>query len=259
MRRAVSSFLLCAILSTNAQAGPKAKSAQGSSIQSSGEARFSAGDEAFRKRRDETQGREALKLFREYFAKNPTDSAAAWRVAMGCYFVGIRLTKDKDARKELYAEGRDAGFAGVKLDEKCAACHFWGAINMALYGDAVGPLKLLFQLGELKEHLNKVIELEPGYAFGGAYRLLGLIDQKLPGLFGGDNDRAREYFEKAIAIAPDEPLNYLFLARLLRDDLDKPTEAMELARRGLQVKPPGSDRLEALDALEDLKAFKIDD
>lgn len=213
------------------------------------------GDQAFRERRDEKRAREALKHYREYFQENPKEAAVTWRVAMACYFVGFRLTKESDTRKEIFAEGRDAGLAGVKLDEKCAACHFWGALNLALYGDAVGVFKMYFALGDLREHLNQVVKLEPQYASGGAYRLLGLIEQKLPGILGGDNDRAKEYFEKALAVAPDEPLNYLFLAKLQRDDLDDAQGALATARRGLEVPPPQADHIEAVDAVVDLKIF----
>ena len=58
-----------------------------------------------------------------------------------------------------------------------------------------------------------------------------MIEQAVPGVFGGSNSRARGYFEKAIETSPDEPLNYLALAKLLEEELDEHQEAMEIARK----------------------------
>jgi hypothetical protein len=121
----------------------------------------------------------------------------------------------------------------------------------------VGVLKMLFALGDLREHLNEVVKLDPRYAYGGAYRTLGLIDEKLPGILGGDNDRARDYYEKAIAVAPDEPLNFLYLARLQHEEYDDHAGAAESARRGLGVPQPTPDRIEALEAIHDLEELIV--
>ena len=127
---------------------------------------------------------------------------------------------------------------------------------MALYGDRVGALKTLFSLGEIRAHLERVIAIDPSYASGGAYRLLGLISQKLPGILGGNSDEARRDFERAIRVAPDEPLNFLFLAKLLDDDLHDRVSAIETATKGLAVPTPAPNRLESREALRDLRALK---
>ena len=217
--------------------------------------RFKKADQAFKERRSETRGREALKLYREFYKQSPQDPEAAWRVGMGCYFVGIRLTQDKDEQQKFYTEGRDAGLVGAAIDPNCAPCHFWAAINMALYGENVGVFKMLFSLNDIQDHLKASLAIDPKLAYGGAYRLLGLIKEKLPGLLGGDDDKAKEYFEKAIETAPDEPLNFLFLARLLEERLDDHNGALAIAQKGLKIPTPTPDRLEAIDALKDLQIF----
>ena len=217
--------------------------------------RFAAGDAAFRTRHDEQNARRALQLYRESYKHDPGDAAAAWRVSMACYFNGLRFKADSEKKRALFNEGRNAGLAGVALEENCAPCHFWGAINMALYGNEVGAVKMLFALSDLRAHLHRSIEIDPAYAFGGAYRLLGLIEQKLPGILGGNNQRARAYFEKAIAVAPDEPLNYLFMAKLLHDELGDKRGAHEFARRGKDLSTPASERLESIEAQAELQTL----
>lgn len=218
--------------------------------------RFDQGDAAFKKRGDQAQAKQALDEYRKLFTETPNDPEAGWRFAMACYFYGLRFMKDKKLKHEradLYKEGRDAGRAALKAKPECAPCHFWTAINMALYGDTVGILKTLFTLGEIKDHLKESLGIDPKYAYSGAYRLLGLIEQKLPGILGGSDDRAREYLEKAIATSPDEPLNYEFLAKLLEDEFDDPKTALEVAKKGLAVPPPSEERLESREALVTLK------
>ena len=224
-------------------------------IAAAADPRYQAGDAAFLQRKDEKKAREALQLYRSAYFDRKSDPEAGWRLAMACYFVGLRLTKESDEKKELFAEGREAGKASVAANSRCAPCHFWTAINIALYGEAAGVFKQVFQLGDVKEHLKASIAADPGYAYSGAYRLLGTIEQKLPGILGGSNHRARENFERAIAISPEEPLNYLFLARLLSNELSRPNEGLEIAKRGLKVSPPTPDRVEAVEAIDDLKEF----
>lgn len=235
---------------------------------SSKTSRFDQADALYKQRHIEAKAREALERYRAEYKKTPNDAEAGWRVAMACYFVGIRLTKDKEEQQKLWAEGRDAGKASVKATEtdpnpsppapkstQCSPCHFWTAINMALYGQSVGVFKMFFSLAAIREHLDKSIAIDPAYAYGGAYRLQGLIEQKLPGILGGDNDEAKAFFEKAIQAAPDEPLNYLFLARLLHEEFDDAEKALEVAKRGLATPEPSAERLEAIDARKELQAL----
>src|SRR6185295_3326687 len=140
--------------------------------------------------------------YREIWADSGHSSVeAGWKLAMTCYFTGLRLTHDDAAKEKIFREGVEAATAAAKLAPGCAACEFWAAIDTALLGETVGVFKMLSALGRVKERLHHVIELDPAYAYGGAFRLLGLIDQKLPGFLGGDNERARGYFEKAIRVA----------------------------------------------------------
>jgi tetratricopeptide (TPR) repeat protein len=221
-----------------------------------------SGDEAFQHRADETQARAALDLYRKRVIEtDKKESDSLWRVSMGCYFVGLRFVKDKDEQAKIFAEGRDAGLLSTELDHQCASCRFWTAINMALYGQTVGVVKMLFSLKQIRELLRESKELDPSYAHAGAQRLLGLIYQKVPGILGGSNSRAKGYFEEAISNSPDEPLNYLFLARLYREEFDDKGAALEAIQKGLdtqKITVATPDRLESIEALVDLKKMQSD-
>ncbi|MCM2324224.1 MAG: TRAP transporter TatT component family protein [Oligoflexia bacterium] len=212
-------------------------------------------DRAFQQRGVKEKAREAHERYRALHYRSPSDPELAWRFAMASYFVGLRLTQSDDDKERLFAEGRDAGKAGIAAAADCTPCHFWTAINMALYGQTVGPVKMLFSLKEIRAHLQETVRLDPAYASAGAQRLLGLIEQKLPGILGGDNARAKAHLEQAIAVSPDEPLNYLFLARLLHDELDEREGALAIARKGMGIAVTDPSRIESIEARATLQEF----
>jgi tetratricopeptide (TPR) repeat protein len=212
-----------------------------------------AGDQAYRLRRDPAQAAAALGHYRAAFALAPDDAQVAWRVGMAAYFMGIRNSPTPALKQKLWAEGRDAARRGAEIDPSCAPCHFWTAINMALYGESVGVLKMLFTLKTVRRHLQRSIELDPVYSYCGAARVQGVIDRRLPGMLGGSKQRARQRFEQAIQDCPDEPLNYLFLAELLEHDLHDRARAVQTARQGLAVPSPTGERVESIDCQPKLR------
>jgi tetratricopeptide (TPR) repeat protein len=216
--------------------------------------RFEEADRAFLERGDPNRARFAYRSYKALLESNRDDWEAGWRFAMAAYFVGQRLTDDEQTRQHLWAAGRDAGRHALALAPDCVPCHLFTAINMALYGESVGVVKMLFTVGEIRNLLERSYALDPGFAYCAAPRLLGLIDHKLPRLLGGDRDRSRRYFQEAIALDPDGPLNYQLYAELLEDE-NQIEEALRLARRGLAVPMPSADRVEDLSAYAALHEY----
>jgi hypothetical protein len=210
-------------------------------------AEIEAGDRAYRLRRDPAQAEAALRHYRAAFARTPDDAQVAWRVGMAAYFMGIRHSPTPALKQKSWAEGRDAARRGTEIDPSCAPCHFWTAINMALYGESVGVLKMLFTLKTVRRHLRRCIDLDPGYLYCSALRVQGAIDGRLPGILGGSKQRAGRLFEQAIKGCPDEPLNYLFYAELLERGLHDREGAIQIARRGLAVPALADERIESID------------
>jgi hypothetical protein len=220
------------------------------------ESSLESGDRLYRQRADETKAKQALEIYREFAEKNPMSSEAAWRRSMGCYFVGLRFEKNQDQREKLYAEGRESGRNAIRFAAKpCAECEFWTAINMALYGKEVGPIHTLVTLQEIEAHLRKSIAINPAYADGGAYRLLALIQQKLPGILGGSNQLAQNYYQHAIDAAPEAPLNYLFFSKFENEEFHDLNKANQILLTGLKVKEPAPEELEEKEAWVELHAL----
>lgn len=216
--------------------------------------RFVDADLAYANRRDAQAALDALHLYQQLYAQHPQDAQAAWRLSMAYTFVGRRLVEDKDDQKEHYANGRDVGQKSIEIDPQCAPCYFWTAVNMTFYGRRVGMLKMLFTLDTIRDYFNKTIELDPDYGFGAAHRILGIMYYRIPGVMGGNSKLAKSYFDQALAIGPNEPMNYLEFVKFLSRKKDDATQALRLARLGAALPQPPADMVESIDAWIELKA-----
>lgn len=208
-------------------------------------------DQLYQQRSTREKAIAALEGYRQLSEAAPS-TVGWWRLSMACEFVAYRHTPERSDRERLYAEGRDAGRKSLENNDHCAPCHFWTAINMALYGDTVGPFRTILTLKEVRQHLERVADIDPDYAGAGAFRILGLIEWKLPGILGGDNDRAKRYLRKGIARLPLEPLNYLFLAEILLAT-EGPAAAEALIKEARALPPPPAQPVESWDAWNDLQ------
>lgn len=219
---------------------------------------LSSSDDAFRRRADIVNARTALEGYEKCQANEPLSTEAAWKFSMASYFFGHNFVTEQEEKKSHFRRGRDIGLAAVERDAKCAPCQFWTAVNMALYGESVGVFRMLGTIPAVKRLLLQSMENDPSYAYGGALRILGMIYNRLPGILGGDDDKAREYFRKAIEIAPDEPLNYWAMVKLLEEEFGDRAGALGFAEKALLLPSAGTERVESREARAELDRYVRD-
>ncbi|MDE0885193.1 MAG: hypothetical protein OSB70_06635 [Myxococcota bacterium] len=217
--------------------------------------RFVEADQAYMERAEPGRIEFANQRYEELYRSNPEDWEAAWRVAMSCYFLGSRVAKEKSEKEAFFARGRDVALQGIELNPSCAPCQLLAGVNMALYAESVGLVKMLFSLGGMRKHLRLSLELDPTFAEGAAARSLATIDQVVPFFLGGSKKRARENYQLALEIDPAEPLNYLYYARFLEKRRELKA-ALALTRRGLAQPQPGPERVESRGAFEELQSLE---
>ena len=80
------------------------------------------------------------------------------------------------------------------------------------------------QRAELGGAAALVIEIDGTYLLGSPHLILGRLYAKLPGIHGGDIDKAIEYYEKALAVSDNNLLAHRFLAEVLLEE-GRPDEA----------------------------------
>lgn len=86
-----------------------------------------------------------------------------------------------------------------------AAPLIWRAIVLSTWAGEKGGLGALGLVKEARQHLEKAIEIDDQALDGSAYTSLGSLYYQVPGwpIGFGDDDKARRYLQKALAINPD--------------------------------------------------------
>ena len=138
----------------------------------------------------------------------------------------IRATTPEE-KLAAYARGRELGKRAVELAPRNHDAHLWYAINTGRWGQTKGVLRSLFLLPTLREEIEILLQLEPRSVR--AHSLAGNVYTEVPGLFGGDKEKAEEHFKKGLAIDPKFTVLRIDLARLYIT-----TDRYAEARRELQ-------------------------
>lgn len=185
-------------------------------------------DAMFAEREDIDKVRQIVTNCERLLVGDSRDYELLWRCSRAYFHLG-REAKTKDKRLELYRKAVEMGKRAVEVQNDRPEGHFWLGISIAAVGETSGILKSLRSVKDVKREMQQVIAIDDSYEEGGAYRILGRIDHKVPWLFGGRKSRSHKYYEKALSIAPDNTYTHLFLAELLIDEgkLDEARRELE--------------------------------
>ncbi len=216
------------------------------------------------------------------------DDFAAWKgLLTALYFEGEYLAGDQERRRQVFERGKEAAEAALArlarragaepdafrdldpgervarltrvdgLREDAAALYFWSGVHWGLWGDAFGRLAAARQgvAGTVRDDALTALALDPDVERAGPHRVLGRLHSEAPKIpfFTGWIDRglAISELEKAVAEAPDEPLNRLYLAEALLDHRpESRRQAIEQLRAILArpVTPPRAVELSSAQA-----------
>ncbi len=135
--------------------------------------------------------------------------------------------------KQLQALARRANINSADHPDDAAALA-WDAIVLSTLAEKKGGIGALSLVKEAKIKLERAEEIDGTVLHGSVYASLGTLYAKVPGWpisFGNDR-KAREYFEKALAMNPDGlDINY-FYADFLADN-DEPQAALVHVEKAL--------------------------
>ncbi|MBI4588387.1 MAG: tetratricopeptide repeat protein [Candidatus Rokubacteria bacterium] len=121
-------------------------------------------------------------------------------LARACFIWGDIRAATRDQKLEAYDQGREAARRATELEPKSAAAHFWYGTNTGRWGQTKGVLRSLFLLPTVQEEIRIVLDLDP--KFTAVYSLAGNVFYEVPGLLGGDLDKAEEMFRKGLEQDP---------------------------------------------------------
>lgn len=208
-------------------------------------------------RPDAAAVRQAVDSYQSAVDDDGDDFAAWRGLLTALYFEGEYVAVDQDGRREVFDRGKEAAEAalarlarragsdpkafrdlspdqrvarlstlladGGLSKEDAAALYFWSGVHWGLWGDAFGRLAAARQgvAGTVRDDALTALALDPDVERAGPHRVLGRLHSEAPKIpfFTGwiDRDLAISELEEAVAEAPDEPLNRLYLAEALLD------------------------------------------
>jgi tetratricopeptide (TPR) repeat protein len=124
-------------------------------------------------------------------------------------------------------DARDAAFASLLTHASAfreqyparAEALAWEGIVLSTYAGEVGAMGAMKYAKAARAALEKAEKLDATALEGGVYASLGALYAKVPGgIIGfGDDDRAAEYFAKALRVGPDNIDNNYFYGEFLLD------------------------------------------
>lgn len=176
-------------------------------------------DELYRQREDLDKLRQCLALLKRARGVEPQNFEANWKIAQADYFLGKNTAEEKESAK-AFKEGLDAARLAARVAPDKPDGYFWTGANLG--GQAQkNSLSGIVSVGEIRQMMQKVIEIQPDYQGASAFDALGQIELGTR-LTGGTAEKALEFLEKGHAINKENAYIHLHLAEaylaLNRDD-----------------------------------------
>jgi tetratricopeptide (TPR) repeat protein len=254
-----------------------------------------AGDAAWNRRAEGHQGHraapgpigEAIAAYERALQEQPGRLEASWKLLRALHFKGQFVARTRDEKQAIFGRGKQLAEGALdrlarraggreRLDKmspaevaralasvpEAIALHLWGGIHWGLWGDVFGRLAAARQgVGDrIRRYSEVVIAIDERYESAGGHRLLGRLHTLAPKVpfISGWVDRAKAVAElrRAVALAPDYPLNQVFLAdALLRFEPEHAAEARDILRRQIARSPSADQPVEDEDAIAQAKAI----
>ncbi len=148
------------------------------------------------------------------FQSATNNTTNAWQFARAC-FDFAELATNATQRADLARLGIAAGRQLVAREPKSAPGHYYLAMNYGELADAEAPSLAAYKLvHEVEREFKTAAELDEHFDFAGPVRNLGELYFQAPGwpLSVGGKRKALDWLERAAALAPDYPENFLNLA-----------------------------------------------
>jgi tetratricopeptide (TPR) repeat protein len=179
-------------------------------------------------RADLSSARRAADLWRAALAADPRDFESAVWLARASYWLGGHAPESE--QRAFHEEGIAAGQRAIAIDPNRVEGHYWTAANMGALAERFGVRTGLRYRKPIKDELEIVLRLDPGYLDGSADRALGRWYHKVPRLFGGNRRKAEDHFKAALKYNADSIITHYFLADLYSDEDRQADARTELQR-----------------------------
>jgi tetratricopeptide (TPR) repeat protein len=184
--------------------------------------------EAWTKRAERPELEKAISHWEQALAAHTDDAVVLPKLARAYYFLAdahIRLEDDAQKLLDTYEKGIQAGErammaastqfadqvrAEIKVEDAVKLLGsgsedaiYWYATNLGRFAVAKGFTTILFYKDRIYAVMQHLLALNEGYFYGAPHRYFGAFYAKAPAFAGGDMNKSKEHFDKALTIAPN--------------------------------------------------------
>jgi len=155
----------------------------------------------------------AFVLAQKEFAQHPEQAGAACQLGRASYDLSEQAT-NMAQRAEVARAGIASCRQLLERDPKSALGHYYLGMDYGELAEAEAPSMAAYKLiREIESEFKTTLELDERLDFAGPPRCLGLLYRDAPGwpISIGSKHKAREYLERAAALAPNFPENQMNL------------------------------------------------
>ncbi len=205
----------------------------------------------------------AINAFNEA-KKNPNHEIEASIYLLRCYYYkGKFVAQDDDGKKEVFNLGKSLGEELIEKYPESAAVRYWYLVNLGSWSEVYGIFAAAKEgvADLMREHSEKIIELDSEYSNGGGYFMLGAVHFKSPYipfiLSWPSNDEALKFLTKAFETGTVTPSQTVYLARALHKDGQK-EKAKKLLLDLIAMPLSEDEPVEDFEQQSDAKGFLAD-
>ncbi len=231
----------------------------------------------------------SIDCFRKALSKEPNNQNIVFKLIESLYFLGRFISTEQKEKELIFQEALDlskatlekirtispqANLFTLSLNRQAEILKaipdspralFWASITWGLWGMTFGDFKSAINdvAGKCAYYSELLILVDPKYADGGGYRLLGRLHTIVPRIplftFWIDRDKGIELLEQALAISTRDPRNEFFLAdALLKYEPQRKEYALEMLYRISKLNVQGEYIVEELETINQAKELLKD-
>jgi len=170
---------------------------------------------------DPTNINQAIFHFKEALSDPTFELKAATYLLRSYDFKGNFTQIEKGEQIAMFEEGMEIGERLLKKYPTNAPLMYWYMSNVGRWGQTVNFWQAVRAniAGKMRELCETLIELNPSYNDAGAYRILGVLNIKIPHIplfiTWPSDDKGLQMLQKATQLAPDAIGNWVFYAEAL--------------------------------------------
>ncbi|MGH9883070.1 MAG: TRAP transporter TatT component family protein [Pyrinomonadaceae bacterium] len=184
-------------------------------------------DELYSKRQRIENIHASVKLL-QLVAPGLSEYEINWRAGRAFFFLGQQAPEPATASL-YYSHGIATCRQAARETGGRVEGHFWLGVNLALAAQAKRSFRGIQLALEARRELKRAVAIDETYHGAGPLRVLARLEHKIPSLLGGGKPLARRYYERAIAIAPENTVTRIYFAELLLEmgDRNRAREQLE--------------------------------